>query len=736
MKVFPLLIIFVFISAGIFGQDPDVKNTTIIWDASLSMKDRDLQKDFSILEKIFVRVPDQEVQLVIFNSVTEEKTYQIKDGNWQALRKDLEAVVYDGANVYELINKVSKYPNIYLFTDGNRVYNKDAPSLPAKSYLINSSPNRDEEFLKRTALINRNRLMDFAAILPENIGSLKKKESGNAMNIKGKVYVNNAPAPDVVISVKGISNAIRSLPDGSFNIEAQAGDSLLVSSRVNNTYKVVPIEGEETLSIFLEANVVSLEEVVLVEKRQEAAKLVTTAYGKENEDKIGYAVQSIDDESITPIQTDVSQAVLNKFSNVTLKNDEDLSRATMRSNTSILGNNYGLVVIDGVPQRQSDSSRDGVQQFAERQNSQTGFDYVNPDNIASISVLKGYAATNKYGSLGANGVILITTKSAAAATQTGAPADLARLTNNIYSESNENLATAISEIRKKLERTSSLTEAYSLYIEMRSANESNMNFFYECYDYFKSRDREKAASIITSVLELFPNDLSTLKGVGLALSSLGYYEEVIRINNEILGSNKNNVQAYLDIALATRGLQKPQKAIDLMLDLDKGMKYPALNTSGIQKTLKREMRNLVYQEKNLLNTAMIPAELSNNLKYNVRLVFEWNDAEAEFNLQFVNPQKRYFNWEHNRMSSSERIKDEILHGYTSEEFEFYGEGVQGKWILNATYLGSIDTTKKEPLVLKCTIFQNFGYPDQTAEEIVVHFMEQDETKQLQILSVK
>ncbi|MGB5646772.1 MAG: TonB-dependent receptor plug domain-containing protein, partial [Muriicola sp.] len=522
MKVFPLLIIFVFISAGIFGQDPDVKNTTIIWDASLSMKDRDLQKDFSILEKIFVRVPDQEVQLVIFNSVTEEKTYQIKDGNWQALRKDLEAVVYDGANVYELINKVSKYPNIYLFTDGNRVYNKDAPSLPAKSYLINSSPNRDEEFLKRTALINRNRLMDFAAILPENIGSLKKKESGNVMNIKGKVYVNNAPAPDVVISVKGISNAIRSLPDGSFNIEAQAGDSLLVSSRVNNTYKVVPIEGEETLSIFLEANVVSLEEVVLVEKRQEAAKLVTTAYGKENEDKIGYAVQSIDDESITPIQTDVSQAVLNKFSNVNLGNTDDLSKATMRSNTSILGNNYGLVVIDGVPQRQSDSSRGATS------SSQTGFDYVNPDNIASISVLKGYAATNKYGSLGANGVILITTKSATTAAQTGAPADLARLTDNIYSESNENLSASISEIRKKLERTSSLTEAYSLYIDVRSANESNMNFFYECYDYFKSRDREKAASIITSVLELFPNDLSTLKGVGLALSSLGYFEEVIR----------------------------------------------------------------------------------------------------------------------------------------------------------------------------------------------------------------
>jgi uncharacterized protein YfaP (DUF2135 family) len=124
------------------------------------------------------------------------------------------------------------------------------------------------------------------------------------------------------------------------------------------------------------------------------------------------------------------------------------------------------------------------------------------------------------------------------------------------------------------------------------------------------------------------------------------------------------------------------------------------------------------------------------VKYNVRLVFEWNDPEAEFNLQFVNPQKRFFNWEHNRMTSAERIKDEILNGYTSEEFEFYGEGVQGKWILNATYLDNIDATNREPLVLKCTLYQNFGYPDQSVEEIVVHFNTPDETKQLRALLVK
>ena len=736
MKAFAIFILIAFIGPGLLGQETDTKNTTIIWDTSLSMKDRDLEKDFSILEKVFSRVPDQEVELILFNIITKEKTYQIKNGDWQDLKNDLAAVVYDGANVYALINGVAKHPNIYLFTDGNRVYEADAPNLPAKSFLINSSPNRDEEFLKRTALINRNRLMDFAAILPENIGSLKKKETANAIMIKGKVYINDTPESDVVISVKGVSNAIRSLADGSFSIQAQPGDSLLISSRANNTYKVIPVEGTEPLAVFLEANVVSLEEVVLIEKRQEVSAEITTAYGKENEDKTGYAIQTIDGESITPIQTDVSQAVLNKFSNVTLSNDQDLSRATMRSNTSILGNNYGLVVIDGVPQRQSDSSRDGVQQFAERQDSQTSFDYINPDNIASISVLKGYAATNKYGSLGANGVILITTKAAMSSKQTGAPTDLARLTDNIYSEPDKDAAVAVSAFRNKLEKTSSLSEAYNVFVQMRDNNEGNMNFFYESYDFFKSRNSEYAASIISSVLELFPNDVSTLRGVALALSSLGYHEEVIRINNEILRSNKNNVQAYLDISLAKRGLNEHQNAIDLLLDLDRGQKFPSLNTAGIKKTLKREMRNLVHMERNGLNTSQFPAELLNNLKYNVRLVFEWNDPEAEFNLQFVNPQKRFFNWEHNRVTAAERMKDEILNGYSSEEFEFYGEGVQGKWILNATYLGNIDSTKKEPLVLKCTIYQNFGYPDQSVEEIVVHFNTQDETKQLRTLSVK
>jgi hypothetical protein len=85
MKRIAIFILLTLAGSDMFGQKMDNKNTTLIWDTSLSMKDRDLNKDFSVLEKVFSRVPDQEVQLILFNISTEEKTYHIKDGNWQVL---------------------------------------------------------------------------------------------------------------------------------------------------------------------------------------------------------------------------------------------------------------------------------------------------------------------------------------------------------------------------------------------------------------------------------------------------------------------------------------------------------------------------------------------------------------------------------------------------------------------------------------------------------------------------
>jgi len=78
-----IIVIFVFSGLWSFGQEAP-KGTTIFWDTSLSMEDRVIEKDFEVLQKVFERQKNQEIQLVLFNISSTEKLFSVKDGNWDA----------------------------------------------------------------------------------------------------------------------------------------------------------------------------------------------------------------------------------------------------------------------------------------------------------------------------------------------------------------------------------------------------------------------------------------------------------------------------------------------------------------------------------------------------------------------------------------------------------------------------------------------------------------------------
>ena len=94
-----------------------------------------------------------------------------------------------------------------------------------------------------------------------------------------------------------------------------------------------------------------------------------------------------------------------------------------------------------------------------------------------------------------------------------------------------------------------------------------------------------------------------------------------------------------------------------------------------------------------------------------RLLFEWNDSEAEFELQFVNPEKHYYTWKHTYEANATRIMNEKLNGYSSEEFLVDGS-LAGKWQVNVNYKGN---KKLEPTYLKVTTYFNYGKTSQRKE---------------------
>ena len=225
--------------------------------------------------------------------------------------------------------------------------------------------------------------------------------SGRVVDAKGEGL------PGVTVVVKGTSIGASSAPDGSFSLNVPA-NSTLVFSFVGFVSKEVEVTGPvSNLTISLAPDTKALDEVVVV------------GYGTQKKSDLTGSVSSVSSENfnVGP-QLSPQQLIQGKMAGVNISQNSGKPGASntirIRGGTSLTGSNDPLYVIDGVPI----STSSGVSQANIRGNGTDVFDQeptnplmtLNPNDIESITVLKDASATAIYGSRGANGVIVITTK--------------------------------------------------------------------------------------------------------------------------------------------------------------------------------------------------------------------------------------------------------------------------------------------------------------------------------------
>jgi len=239
---------------------------------------------------------------------------------------------------------------------------------------------------------------------------------------QGKTVTGTVTASDTKESLPGVSVVLDGTTkgtvtdlDGKYTIEVEGADPYLVFSYIGMTTQRVQVGTQTNIDIQL-ASGVDLDEFVV------------TALGISREKKsLGYATQEIGGEEVSTVKRDnFINGMSGKVAGVQIKSSTNMGGSTnvlIRGNTSLTGNNQALFVIDGVPidntNTTNDATNDRVAQGA------SGYDYgnaiadINPNDIESMNVLKGAAATALYGSRAANGVIIITTKKGSAANATG-----------------------------------------------------------------------------------------------------------------------------------------------------------------------------------------------------------------------------------------------------------------------------------------------------------------------------
>lgn len=213
------------------------------------------------------------------------------------------------------------------------------------------------------------------------------------------------PLPGVSVRIQGTNLGTVTAADGKFTLNVPSGNNTISFSFIGYVTRNIPIPASNTINVALSPDAQTLGEVVV------------TALGiTRSRNEVPYAAQTVTGEEVSKTRSNnFVQNLSGRVAGLDIKQTNSLGGSTnvvLRGTKSITGDNQALFVVDGVPFGNANTNT------SDQQTARGGFDYgnaaadINPDNIASVTVLKGAAASALYGSQGANGVILITTKKA------------------------------------------------------------------------------------------------------------------------------------------------------------------------------------------------------------------------------------------------------------------------------------------------------------------------------------
>ncbi len=209
---------------------------------------------------------------------------------------------------------------------------------------------------------------------------------GQTRTVIGQVRDEKGNAiPNATVSEAGSNNAVKADVNGNFSIRLKEGGQITISAVGYDRRTMTPLAGNQVIALATRSD--QVQETVVV-----------TALGiKRRPRELGYSQSTVNNATITNGRaTNLGAALSGKVAGLTIVNTSASvnasPRITLRGNRSLLGNNEALIVLDGVPVPQNTIS------------------YLNPNDVESVTVLKGGQAATLYGADGVNGVLVITTR--------------------------------------------------------------------------------------------------------------------------------------------------------------------------------------------------------------------------------------------------------------------------------------------------------------------------------------
>jgi TonB-linked SusC/RagA family outer membrane protein len=302
----------------------------------------------------------------VFDAIEKQSKYEFFYNNKQINVNDLVSVKVSDSRISDVLNNVLSDKDIAYQVIGNRI-------------ILVKQTSEDREYAT------------------EGVQKQQRKVTG--------VITDGATGETIIganILVKGTTQGVITDVNGNFSIAVSDPNATLVVSYVGYASEEVALSGRTNVDVKLVADIQQLNEVVV------------TALGIKRQAKaLGYSTSQVSGSQFSESRdVNLGNALTGKIAGVSVSNNSTgatgSSRVVIRGNASLTGNNMPLYVVDGVP---FDNTNQGSAGQYGGLDLGDGLSNIDPDDIESIQVLKGAAASALYGFRGGNGAILITTKS-------------------------------------------------------------------------------------------------------------------------------------------------------------------------------------------------------------------------------------------------------------------------------------------------------------------------------------
>lgn len=678
-----------------------VNSIALFWDASLSSANRDFNKEWDFLEAYFQDLGTLKLSFLVFNEAIVKKKEFTVNKDISALKQYVENIEYTGATSYEIL-PVLEVDKTILLSDGNPVLGEWKGTRKIPYYAITSIARANSKFLKSLALYTSGSYINLSlASIAQGIDQIKnnipfiEQITHKAPSITGSVSTSIGPIQAASIIIKGDLEEYFTKSDGSFKIPAAQGD--IVQIRYIGMYpKEMVVKGNE-LKVVLTPLDELLEEVVLKGRKGKKQNKRDAGFGEIDEDAIGFAVNTITSKDIGLGAVTITDIIKGRFAGVTVSGYGNAATFSIRGADA---DRPAIWVVDGSIYNEPPL-------------------FVEPQDIQSISIVKSIQASLRYGSLAAGGAFIIRTKSFASRNQSGEIVDQALVKENDYTEHLEqiNLEILKPDYVKHVQQIESKEKQYVFYTNLAKANTTNATFFIDMALFFEKSYPEKAKEVRSRLAEIAQGNAKVLRVLAYLYENAQDYKNALKTYERVALLAPGEAQSYRDLAKAYKETAHYDKSLELYINM-LSEQIIGVDFTPIDKALGHELLHLVSRHRDQIDYKRLPEEwLPDEYAIDLRMVIEWSDPTTPFEFQFVNPQDKYFKWNHTLFDNKERLEKEVKAGFQFEEF-LIDDAPHGLWIVNIEYLGK-DKHTTIPPYLKYTIYRDYGTAKERKETIII-----------------